>query len=86
MPGQKQEQERETTRAVKRCSTLDSFVVPALKRMNPGPVAGASDVVSRIASTVRDRVWLRPTSDDRVKLDPNSMQVSHPNVVIVGVT
>lgn len=43
MPGRKQQQERERKRAAKSCSTLDSFVVPALKRMNPGPVAGASD-------------------------------------------
>ena len=43
MPGRKQQQEQERDRAAKSCSTLDSFVVPALKRMNPGPVAGASD-------------------------------------------
>ena len=53
MPGRKQKQERERKRAAKSYSTLDSFVVPALKRMNPGPVAGDSD----------DRVNLDPDSD-----------------------
>ena len=33
----------ENRKALKICSTLDSFVVPAIKGMNPGPVAGASD-------------------------------------------
>lgn len=53
MPGRKQQQQRERKRAAKSCSTLDSFVVPALKTMNPGPVAGASD----------DCVNLDPDSD-----------------------